>query len=51
MTCIYSQFKLNVDGKIPDAGATFDNFEAITGRKPVTWKSFVMKHRKELLQA
>lgn len=51
MNCVYHQFKLNVEGKIPDAGATFDNFEAITGQKPMTWESFISKHRDELLQA
>ncbi len=48
MNCIYEQFKLNVEGKIPNAGATFDNFEAITGRKPTTWREFIVKHREEL---
>ena len=51
MNCVYHQFKLNVEGKIPDAGATFDNFEAITGQKPMTWESLISKHRDELLQA
>ena len=49
MNCIYHQFKLNVDNDIPDAGKTFDNFEAITGRKPMTWREFVMKHRAEII--
>ena len=49
MNCIYEQFKLNVEGKIPNAGATFDNFEAITGRKPMNWREFAMKHREELM--
>lgn len=45
MTCIYTQFKLNAAGEIPNADATFDNFEAIAGRKPTVWKEFVLKHR------
>jgi NAD(P)H dehydrogenase (quinone) len=49
MNCVYHQFKLNVEGKIPNAGATFDNFEAITGRKPMTWREFIIKHREELM--
>ena len=49
MNCVYHQFKLNVDGNIPDAGKTFDTFEAITGRNPMTWREFVMKHRAELI--
>jgi NAD(P)H dehydrogenase (quinone) len=49
MNCVYNQFKLNVEGKIPNAGATFGNFEAITGRKPMTWREFVIKHREELI--
>ncbi|MEM7772694.1 MAG: NmrA family NAD(P)-binding protein [Cyanobacteria bacterium P01_A01_bin.37] len=49
MTCIYNQFKLNGEGKIPNAGATFENFETITGRKPMTWRDFIVKHREELI--
>lgn len=49
MTCVYHQFKLNGQGKIPDAGVTFNNFESITGRKPMTWREFVIKHRTELI--
>ena len=49
MNCVYEQFKLNVEGKIPNAGATFDNFETITGRKPMTWREFVIKHREALM--
>ncbi len=49
MNCVYEQFKLNVEGKIPNAGATFENFEAITGRKPMTWRKFAIEHREELI--
>lgn len=48
MNCVYNQFQLNVEGKIPDAGKTFDNFEAITGKKPMTWREFIIQHREEL---
>ena len=48
MTCVYTQFKLNGKGSIPKADATFDNFEAITGRKPTSWREFVEKYREEL---
>ena len=43
--CVYNQLKLNIAGKIPEADATFDNFEAIAGRKPNTWKDFISKHK------
>ena len=46
--CVYTQFKLNIANKIPNADATFDNFEAITGRKPTSFREFVEKHREEL---
>jgi NAD(P)H dehydrogenase (quinone) len=45
MNCVYTQFELNAAGKIPAADATFDNFEAITGRKPTDWRAFAQKHR------
>ncbi|MBD2100998.1 SDR family oxidoreductase [Leptolyngbya sp. FACHB-261] len=48
MTCIYTQFKLNSSGAIPNADATFDNFEAITGQKPITWQEFAQQHKNEL---
>lgn len=43
MNCVYTQFKLNAANKIPGTDKTFDNFEAITGRKPTTWKEFAVK--------
>lgn len=43
--CVYTQFKLNVANAIPNADATFDNFEAIMGRKPTTWRDFALKHK------
>ncbi|MEO1764640.1 MAG: SDR family oxidoreductase [Cyanobacteria bacterium J06629_18] len=46
--CVYTQFKLNIAGKIPNADATFDNFAAITGRKPTTWREFVEKNIQQL---
>ena len=49
MNCVYKQFKLDCDGKIPNAGATFNNFEAITGRKPMNWREFTLKHREEII--
>ncbi|MEO0768943.1 MAG: SDR family oxidoreductase [Cyanobacteria bacterium J06649_4] len=50
MTCVYTQFKLNGEGAIPDADATFDNFEAITGRPPTTWQAFAEQQREQLLK-
>ncbi|MEM9568080.1 MAG: SDR family oxidoreductase [Cyanobacteria bacterium P01_E01_bin.34] len=49
MTCVYTQFKLNSEGKIPQADATFDNFEAIAGRPPATWQTFAEQQREQLL--
>lgn len=48
MNSVYTQFKLNNAGQIPNADATFDNFEAITGCKPTTWYDFAQKHQHEL---
>ncbi|GAA6621056.1 NmrA family NAD(P)-binding protein [Scytonema sp. NUACC26] len=48
MTCVYTQFKLNIAGAIPNADATFDNFEAITGRKATTWREFAQRYKQEL---
>lgn len=47
MHCVYTQLKLNAANKIPCADATFDNFEEITGRKPMTWRNFAQKHKAE----
>ncbi len=44
-TCIYTQFKLNIANAIPQADATFDNFELVTGKKPTLWREFARKHR------
>ncbi|MBE9042277.1 NmrA family NAD(P)-binding protein [Oscillatoriales cyanobacterium LEGE 11467] len=49
MNCVYTQFKLNNEDAIPNADATFDNFEAITGRKPLSWHEFAKKHRDRLV--
>ena len=49
MNCVYKQFKLDCEGKIPNAGATFNNFEAITGRKPANWKEFTLKHYEQII--
>ena len=48
MNCVYTQFELNVADKIPEADRTFDNFEAIVGRKPNTWKDFAVNYREQL---
>ncbi|KST61868.1 SDR family oxidoreductase [Mastigocoleus testarum] len=47
--CVYTQLKLNIANEIPNADATFDNFEAITGCKPTSWWEFVEKNREELI--
>lgn len=48
MNCVYTQFELNIADKIPEADTTFDNFEAITGRKPNTWQDFAVNYREQL---
>lgn len=48
MNCVHTQFELNVADKIPEADAVFNNFEAITGRKPNTWKEFAANYRQQL---
>ena len=48
MNCVYTQFELNVADKIPEADATFNNFEAIVGRKPNTWQDFALNYREKL---
>ncbi|MEL6579630.1 MAG: SDR family NAD(P)-dependent oxidoreductase, partial [Cyanobacteria bacterium J06621_12] len=48
MNCVYTQFELNVADKIPEADATFNNFEAIVGRKPNTWQDFAVNYREQL---
>lgn len=47
MHCIYNQLKLSAANNIPCADATFDNFEEITKRKPMTWQDFAQKHQPE----
>jgi uncharacterized protein YbjT (DUF2867 family) len=43
--CIYHQLKLNIANAIPQADATFGNFEQITGQKPKTWRSLIQQKR------
>lgn len=51
LVCTHKSYKLNGEGAIPDADATFDNFEAITGRQPMTWQMFAEQHQDELRQS
>lgn len=48
MTCVYTQFKLNAAGAIPNADVTFDNFEAIAGRQPTTWREFARTNKQSI---
>ena len=48
MYCVYTQFELNQADAILEADATFDNFEAIVGRKPNTWKDFAVNYKERL---
>lgn len=50
MTCVYTQFKLNALDAIANADATFNNFEAIAGRKPATWEAFAQGNKDKLLR-
>ncbi len=43
MQCIYHQLKLSIANAIPQADATFNNFEQITGHKPMTWQSLIQQ--------
>ncbi len=36
-------------GAIPGQADVYDNFEAVTGRKPTLWQDFATKHRDEFL--
>lgn len=47
MYSAYEQLQLNIANDIPQADAVFDNFEAIAGRKPYTWKDFIEEHREK----
>ena len=49
MTCVYTQFKLNTLDAIEKADATYNNFEAITGQKPVTWEMFTRQNEAQLM--
>ncbi len=48
MNCVYTQFELNSAAQIPESDRTFDNFEAIVGRKPNTWRDFAANYRQQL---
>ena len=48
MYCVYTQLELNRADAIPNADTTFNNFEAIVGRKPNTWKDFAVNYRDRL---
>lgn len=44
MQCAHNNYDNYATGKTPGADYTFDNFEAITGRKPVLWADFARQH-------
>ena len=44
MNCVYQHYFAYAQGKIPHPDQVFDNFEGLTGRKPVTWAAFARKH-------
>jgi len=45
MQCVYDHYKRYAAGTIPGADDTFDNFEQLTGKKPVTWEDFIKKNK------
>ena len=44
MECVYQHYLAYAQGKIPHPDQVFDNFEGLTGRKAVTWRTFAQKH-------
>ena len=46
MNCVHDNFTRMAARQIPGVEETFDNFSQITGRQPVRWEDFVVKHRK-----
>lgn len=47
--CLYTQFKLNAANAIENADATYNNFEAITGKQPAIWETFAQRNKDRLL--
>ena len=47
MQCAATNYENYATGRTPGADYTFDNFEAITGRKPACWADFAARHRDE----
>jgi NAD(P)H dehydrogenase (quinone) len=45
MKCVRDHYVAYAEGKIPRPDQVFDNFEAIVGRKPVSWEDFAKKHK------
>ncbi|MEM6821160.1 MAG: NmrA family NAD(P)-binding protein [Verrucomicrobiota bacterium] len=48
MHCVYTQFKLDSEGKIPGAGTVFNNFEELVGRPPITWEAFAAREAEHI---
>jgi uncharacterized protein YbjT (DUF2867 family) len=47
MNCVYDHWKRYAAGTIPGADDTFDNFPAITGKRPQTLADFITQHKAE----
>lgn len=45
MKSIYDHYIAFSEFRIPDAGTTFDNFTAITGKQPMSVSGFIRKYR------
>jgi len=44
MNCVYQHYFAYAQGKVPHPDQVFDNFEGLTGRKPMRWEAFARKH-------
>ncbi len=49
MRCVKNVFERTENGSLPEAADTFDNIEAITGKKPTSWHMFAQKHRDKFM--
>jgi NAD(P)H dehydrogenase (quinone) len=52
--CVHNVFRRTADGSLREAAQVFDSgagFQAITGRRPMSWRDHAEKHRSEFLRA
>jgi NAD(P)H dehydrogenase (quinone) len=48
--CVHNVFVRTAEGSLPDMADVFDDFEELTGTKPIRWRDHAAAHRAELLQ-